>query len=168
MAIDKMRIAALAEQYISTISDLSNVSVQVRPYHHALELIVTVPAGCTDELDPLELECLLASDPEIGDVEDMLITVEEDKPFQDDDDNFAFRQMNMDRDDEEDDDGLHEIVFDPYAMGTEDDDDDTAEDIDAEFDEMADDDAELYAAMNIREDEIPEEDRAEFEDLGDY
>lgn len=109
----------------------------------------------------------MASDPDVEEADvNLMVNVEEDNPFPDES-SFVFQQMNMDRDDDEDDDDLHEIVTDPYAVSV-DPEEDEEDDVDAEFDEMAEDESDLYAAMSIREDDIPEEDRNEFADLEDY
>lgn len=167
MAVGKSMIADLVDQYLSDMVGVSNASVQIRHYNRTYEITLTVPSGHMDDIDPIELECFLASDPDVEEADvNLMVNVEEDNPFPDES-SFVFQQMNMDRDDDEDDDDLHEIVTDPYAVsvdsGEEEDDD-----VDAEFDEMAEDESDLYAAMSIREDDIPEEDRNEFADLEDY
>ena len=167
MAIGKAMIADLVDQYLSDIIGVSNASVQIRHYNRTYEITLTVPSGHMDDIDPIELECFLASDPDVEEADvNLMVNVEEDNPFPDES-SFVFQQMNMDRDDDEDDDDLHEIVTDPYAVSV-DPEEDEADDVDAEFDEMAEDESDLYAAMSIREDDIPEEDRNEFADLEDY
>lgn len=168
MAIGKAMIADLVDQYLSDIIGVSNASVQIRHYNRTYEITLTVPSGHMDDIDPIELECFLASDPDVEEADvNLMVNVEEDNPFPDES-SFVFRQMNMDRDDDdEDDDDLHEIVTDPYAVSV-DPEEDEEDDVDAEFDEMAEDESDLYAAMSIREDDIPEEDRNEFADLEDY
>lgn len=168
MAIGKAMIADLVDQYLSDIIGVSNASVQIRHYNRTYEITLTVPAGHMDDIDPIELECFLASDPDVEEADvNLMVNVEEDNPFPDES-SFVFQQMNMDRDDDdEDDDDLHEIVTDPYAVSV-DPEEDEEDDVDAEFDEMAEDESDLYAAMSIREDDIPEEDRNEFADLEEY
>lgn len=167
MAIGKAMIADLVDQYLSDIIGVSNASVQIRHYNRTYEITLTVPSGHMDDIDPIELECFLASDPDVEEADvNLMVNVEEDNPFPDES-SFVFQQMNMDRDDDEDDDDLHEIVTDPYAVSV-DPEEDEEDDVDAEFDEMAEDESDLYAAMSIREDDIPEEDRNEFADLEDY
>lgn len=167
MAIGKAMIADLVDQYLSDIIGVSNASVQIRHYNRTYEITLTVPSGHMDDIDPIELECFLASDPDVEEADvNLMVNVEEDNPFPDES-SFVFQQMNMDCDDDEDDDDLHEIVTDPYAVSV-DPEEDEEDDVDAEFDEMAEDESDLYAAMSIREDDIPEEDRNEFADLGDY
>ena len=168
MAIGKSMIADLVDQYLSDIIGVSNASVQIRHYNRTYEITLTVPSGHMDDIDPIDLECFLASDPDVEEADvNLMVNVEEDNPFPDES-SFVFQQMNMDRDDDdEDDDDLHEIVTDPYAVSV-DPEEDEEDDVDAEFDEMAEDESDLYAAMSIREDDIPEEDRNEFADLEDY
>lgn len=167
MAIGKAMIADLVDQYLSDIIGVSNASVQIRHYNRTYEITLTAPSGHMDDIDPIELECFLASDPDVEEADvNLMVNVEEDNPFPDES-SFVFQQMNMDRDDDEDDDDLHEIVTDPYAVSV-DPEEDEEDDVDAEFDEMAEDESDLYAAMSIREDDIPEEDRNEFADLEDY
>lgn len=167
MAIGKAMIADLVDQYLSDIIGVSNASVQIRHYNRTYEITLTVPSGHMDDIDPIELECFLASDPDVEEADvNLMVNVEEDNPFPDES-SFVFQQMNMDRDDDEDDDDLHEIVTDPYAVSV-DPEEDEEDDVDAEFDEMAEDESDLYAAMSIREDDIPEEDRNEFADLEEY
>ena len=161
MVIGKAMIADLVDQYLSDIIGVSNASVQIRHYNRTYEITLTVPSGHMDDIDPIELECFLASDPDVEEADvNLMVNVEEDNPFPDES-SFVFQQMNMDRDD------LHEIVTDPYAVSV-DPEEDEEDDVDAEFDEMAEDESDLYAAMSIREDDIPEEDRNEFADLEDY
>lgn len=168
MAIGKAMIADLVDQYLSDIIGVSNASVQIRHYNRTYEITLTVPSGHMDDIDPIELECFLASDPDVEEADvNLMVNVEEDNPFPDES-SFVFQQMNMDRDDDEDDDDLHEIPIDPYAISVDSDEDEEDDDVDAEFDEMAEDESDLYAAMSIREDDIPEEDRNEFADLEDY
>lgn len=168
MAIGKSMIADLVDQYLSDMVGVSNASVQIRHYNRTYEITLTVPSGHMDDIDPIDLECFLASDPDVEEADvNLMVNVEEDNPFPDES-SFVFQQMNMDRDDDdEDDDDLHEIVTDPYAVSV-DPEEDEEDDVDAEFDEMAEDESDLYAAMSIREDDIPEEDRNEFADLEDY
>lgn len=168
MVIGKAMIADLVDQYLSDIIGVSNASVQIRHYNRTYEITLTVPSGHMDDIDPIELECFLASDPDVEEADvNLMVNVEEDNPFPDES-SFVFQQMNMDRDDDdEDDDDLHEIVTDPYAVSV-DPEEDEEDDVDAEFDEMAEDESDLYAAMSIREDDIPEEDRNEFADLEEY
>lgn len=167
MAVGKAMIADLVDQYLSDIIGVSNASVQIRHYNRTYEITLTVPSGHMDDIDPIELECFLASDPDVEEADvNLMVNVEEDNPFPDES-SFVFQQMNMDRDDDEDDDDLHEIPIDPYAISV-DSDEEEDDDVDAEFDEMAEDESDLYAAMSIREDDIPEEDRNEFADLEDY
>ncbi len=167
MVIGKAMIADLVDQYLSDIIGVSNASVQIRHYNRTYEITLTVPSGHMDDIDPIELECFLASDPDVEEADvNLMVNVEEDNPFPDES-SFVFQQMNMDRDDDEDDDDPHEIVTDPYAVSV-DPEEDEEDDVDAEFDEMAEDESDLYAAMSIREDDIPEEDRNEFADLEDY
>lgn len=167
MAVGKSMIADLVDQYLSDMVGVSNASVQIRHYNRTYEITLTVPSGHMDDIDPIELECFLASDPDVEEADvNLMVNVEEDNPFPDES-SFVFQQMNMDRDDDEDDDDLHEIVTDPYAVSV-DPEEDEEDDVDAEFDEMAEDESDLYAAMSIREDDIPEEDRNEFADLEDY
>ena len=167
MAVGKSMIADLVDQYLSDMVGVSNASVQIRHYNRTYEITLTVPSGHMDDIDPIELECFLASDPDVEEADvNLMVNVEEDNPFPDES-SFVFQQMNMDRDDDEDDDDLHEIVTDPYAVSV-DSDEEEDDDVDAEFDEMAEDESDLYAAMSIREDDIPEEDRNEFADLEDY
>lgn len=162
MVIGKAMIADLVDQYLSDIIGVSNASVQIRHYNRTYEITLTVPSGHMDDIDPIELECFLASDPDVEEADvNLMVNVEEDNPFPDES-SFVFQQMNMDRDDDED-----EIVTDPYAVSV-DPEEDEEDDEDAEFDEMAEDESDLYAAMSIREDDIPEEDRNEFADLEDY
>ena len=164
MAIGKSMIADLVDQYLSDMVGVSNASVQIRHYNRTYEITLTVPSGHMDDIDPIELECFLASDPDVEEADvNLMVNVEEDNPFPDES-SFVFQQMNMDRDDDDD---LHEIVTDPYAVSV-DPEEDEEDDVDAEFDEMAEDESDLYAAMSIREDDIPEEDRNEFADLEDY
>lgn len=159
-------IEDLVDQYLSDIIGVSNVPVHIRHYNRTYEITLTVPSGHMDDIDPIDLECFLASDPDVEEADvNLMVNVEEDNPFPDES-SFVFQQMNMDCDDEDDDD-LHEIVTDPYAVSV-DPEEDEEDDVDAEFDEMAEDESDLYAAMSIREDDIPEEDRNEFADLGDY
>lgn len=135
--------------------------------YRTYEITLTVPSGHMDDIDPIDLECFLASDPDVEEADvNLMVNVEEDNPFPDES-SFVFQQMNMDHDDEDDDD-LHEIPIDPYAISVDSDEDEEDDDVDAEFDEMAEDESDLYAAMSIREDDIPEEDRNEFADLEDY
>ena len=165
MAVGKSMIADLVDQYLSDMVGVSNASVQIRHYNRTYEITLTVPSGHMDDIDPIDLECFLASDPDVEEADvNLMVNVEEDNPFPDES-SFVFQQMNMDCDDEDDDD-LHEIPIDPYAISV--DFDEEEDDVDAEFDEMAEDESDLYAAMSIREDDIPEEDRNEFADLGDY
>ena len=167
MAIGKAMIADHVDQYLSDIIGVSNASVQIRHYNRTYEITLTVPSGHMDDIDPIELECFLASDPDVEEADvNLMVNVEEDNPFPDES-SFVFQQMNMDRDDDEDDDDLHEIVTDLYVVLV-DPEEDEEDDVDAEFDEMAEDESDLYAAMSIREDDIPEEDRNEFADLEDY
>lgn len=168
MVIGKAMIADLVDQYLSDIIGVSNASVQIRHYNRTYEITLTVPSGHMDDIDPIELECFLASDPDVEEADvNLMVNVEEDNPFPDES-SFVFQQMNMDRDDDdEDDDDLHEIVTDPYAVSV-DPEEDEEDAVDAEFDEMAEDESDLYAAMSIREDDIPEEDRNEFADLEEY
>ena len=167
MAVGKSMIADLVDQYLSDMVGVSNASVQIRHYNRTYEITLTVPSGHIDDIDPIDLECFLASDPDVEEADvNLMVNVEEDNPFPDES-SFVFQQMNMDRDDDEDDDDLHEIVTDPYAVSV-DPEEDEEDDVDAEFDEMAEDESDLYAAMSIREDDIPEEDRNEFADLEDY
>lgn len=167
MAVGKSMIADLVDQYLSDIIGVSNVPVHIRHYNRTYEITLTVPSGHMDDIDPIDLECFLASDPDVEEADvNLMVNVEEDNPFPDES-SFVFQQMNMDHDDEDDDD-LHEIPIDPYAISVDSDEDEEDDDVDAEFDEMAEDESDLYAAMSIREDDIPEEDRNEFADLEDY
>ena len=167
MAVGKSMIADLVDQYLSDMVGVSNASVQIRHYNRTYEITLTVPSGHMDDIDPIDLECFLASDPDVEEADvNLMVNVEEDNPFPDES-SFVFQQMNMDHDDEDDDD-LHEIPIDPYAISVDSDEDEEDDDVDAEFDEMAEDESDLYAAMSIREDDIPEEDHNEFADLEDY
>lgn len=91
MAIGKAMIADLVDQYLSDIIGVSNASVQIRHYNRTYEITLTVPSGHMDDIDPIELECFLASDPDVEEADvNLMVNVEEDNPFPDES-SFVFQ-----------------------------------------------------------------------------